>query len=180
MSSDEILLELDSTGPAHTHALARVLGRELEKGSGICLDGELGAGKTVFVQGLAEGLGVDEPKEVRSPTWLLMVEHPGRMPLLHMDAYFAKRGDDFLADGGRAYLSEEGVVAIEWAQRLARPASAEYLRIQIEHRGVTQRQLCFRGEPDRWAKILAVVSEYAASQAPERSEATGQEEDHPR
>lgn len=178
MRSDELLLELDSNGPTQTRELACVLGRELVKGAGVCLDGELGAGKTVFVQGLAVGLGIDEPKEVRSPTWLLMVEHPGPLPLLHMDAYFAKRGDDFLADGGRAYLAEEGVVAIEWAERLERPPAAEYLRIEIQHRGETERRLRFHGERERWSKILAVLSDYATTQkGAVRQEPAGQEED---
>ena len=82
---------------------------------------------------MALGLGVDEPDEVRSPTYVLMVEHPGPVPLLHMDAYFAERGADFLADGGEAYLLEGGVLAVEWAERLGFDLPPEFLEVAGTH-----------------------------------------------
>ncbi|HMQ21935.1 MAG TPA: tRNA (adenosine(37)-N6)-threonylcarbamoyltransferase complex ATPase subunit type 1 TsaE [Planctomycetota bacterium] len=130
-----------------TRDLGRRLGALLEPGDGIVLEGELGAGKTVFVRGLAEGLGVDDPSEVRSPTYLLMIEHEGDKPLLHVDAYFAGRSRDFLADGGEAYLREGFVVAIEWAERLEAAVPAAFHRVRIRHVGELQREITILRAP---------------------------------
>ncbi|MCA8970134.1 MAG: tRNA (adenosine(37)-N6)-threonylcarbamoyltransferase complex ATPase subunit type 1 TsaE [Planctomycetes bacterium] len=126
---------------SETQELGRRLGAELEPGDGVVLEGELGAGKTVFVRGIAEGLGVDDPAEVRSPTYLLMIEHPGPKPLLHMDAYFAARSRDFLADGGEAYARDGFVMAIEWADRLETKVPSQFHRVSLRHTGPESREL---------------------------------------
>lgn len=154
MGTTELLLERHSCGPEATQALGREIGALLQEGEGVALRGELGAGKTVFVRGMAEGLGVEEPSEVRSPTYLLMVEHPGRIPLLHLDAYFAQRGGDFLADGGQAYLEEAGVVAVEWADRLGKEVPGDFLIVELEHRGESERWIRFLGDPELWRERL--------------------------
>jgi tRNA threonylcarbamoyladenosine biosynthesis protein TsaE len=150
MSSPEVLLEVRSQSPAETEELGRRLGELLEAGQGVALRGELGAGKTLLVRGLARGLGVTAAEEVRSPTYVLMMEHPGRVPLLHVDAYFAQRGLDFLADGGGAYWNEAAVVAVEWAERLAVAVPDEFLTVEIEHRGPQSRRIILRGKPELW------------------------------
>ncbi|MEZ5989183.1 MAG: tRNA (adenosine(37)-N6)-threonylcarbamoyltransferase complex ATPase subunit type 1 TsaE [Planctomycetota bacterium] len=155
MRSPEVLARFTSRSPAATRALGAALGARLGPSQGLALSGELGAGKTVLVRGLAEGLGVDEPGEVRSPTWLLMVEHPGPIPLLHLDAYFADRGRDFLADGGQAYLQEGGVLAVEWADRLELPLPEDFLEVELAHLDEEERQVVVRGRPDPWAARLA-------------------------
>ena len=121
---------------------------------GLGLAGELGAGKTVFVRGLAHGMQVEAPDEVRSPTWMLMVEHPGPLPLLHMDAYFAGRGEDFLADGGQAYLQEGGVLAVEWADRLPVALPEDFLTIEIEHESPESRRIRMKGQAETWKSRL--------------------------
>jgi tRNA threonylcarbamoyladenosine biosynthesis protein TsaE len=103
-----------------TEALGRAIGERLRSGQGLALVGELGAGKTCLVRGVAHGLRLDDPDAVCSPTYLLVVEHGGPVPLLHMDAYLPQKLRRFLADGGLDYLQEAGgVIAVEWADRVA-------------------------------------------------------------
>lgn len=109
------------TGSAdETRTLARTLSATLVPGAVLLLHGDLGAGKTVFVKGLAEGLGLD-PDEVTSPTFTLVHEYRGgRLPLVHLDLYRLDRAelDDVGFDSDLAAL---GVVVVEWAERLTQP-----------------------------------------------------------
>jgi tRNA threonylcarbamoyladenosine biosynthesis protein TsaE len=107
------------------------------------LVGELGAGKTCFVRGLARGLGIDAPEEVRSPTWMLMLEYEGPVPLLHLDAYFEGRTADFLEDGLEARLAEEGVLVVEWGEKLRNKLPGDFLQVYLEHVSENKRLLRF-------------------------------------
>src|SRR5678815_3573103 len=105
--------------PAATERLGEWLGRQLAAGDTLGLVGDLGAGKTTLVRGLARGLGLDDPDAVSSPTYLLVVEHPGQVRLLHADAYLPGKLSGFLADGGLEYLFDpSAVVVVEWADRV--------------------------------------------------------------
>ena len=100
-----------------TWALARRFAETLRPGDVVCLEGDLGAGKTTFVQGLAAALGL--PGRVTSPTFCLVQEHgpvDGRM-LVHMDLYRLSSEDDVLAIGWEDYLSRGAVIAVEWPER---------------------------------------------------------------
>jgi len=108
-----------SNSEANTRAIAARLAAELQPGAVLLLSGDLGAGKTAFVRGLAEGLGID-PADVTSPTFTLVHEYRrGRLPLVHVDLYRLDKADlDEL--GMDTNLAEQGVLAIEWAERLVR------------------------------------------------------------
>jgi tRNA threonylcarbamoyladenosine biosynthesis protein TsaE len=111
--------QIISSSEAETRNIARQLAAGLEAGTTILLSGDLGAGKTVFVKGLAEGLGLDAD-EVTSPTFTLVHEYRGgRLPLIHVDLY---RLDNAELDeiGLDPDLTLTGVVAVEWAERLGR------------------------------------------------------------
>jgi tRNA threonylcarbamoyladenosine biosynthesis protein TsaE len=113
-----------------TASVARELARRLKAGSVVLLFGQLGAGKTAFVRGLAEGLGIS-PEAVNSPTFTLVQQYRGgRLPLLHVDLY---RLDDprEIEDLGLDELGEDGVLAIEWADKLPRSV-AEAIEVRIE------------------------------------------------
>jgi tRNA threonylcarbamoyladenosine biosynthesis protein TsaE len=118
---------------------AAALAATLEAGLILLLSGELGAGKTAFVRGLAQGLGVD-PSEVTSPTFTLVHEYRGgRLPLIHVDLYRLERAelDEIGLDDD---LAARGVVAIEWPERLGRlPVGA--ISVRIDDTGGDERRI---------------------------------------
>lgn len=118
-----------TVGEAATRGVAAALAATLVPGDLVLLHGDLGAGKTVFVKGLAEGLDLD-PDAVTSPTFTLVHEYTGgRLPLVHLDLYRLGRTelDDIGLDPD---LAQRGVVVVEWAERLARtPVAAVVVRI---------------------------------------------------
>ncbi len=109
-------MKVKTKGPEETRRLARDLASKISKGTTILLYGELGAGKTTFVQGLAEGLGVPEEVYVSSPTFSLINEYPGRQKLYHVDLY--RLAPEEVEDLGLPELASQGVMVIEWAERL--------------------------------------------------------------
>ena len=107
--------ELRTGSAAETEAVAEEMAARLELGDLLLLAGELGAGKTTFVRGLARGLG--SPAPVQSPTFQLVRVYPGRIQLAHLDLYRLESGAE-LGDLGLEELLQAGVVAVEWGDRL--------------------------------------------------------------
>jgi tRNA threonylcarbamoyladenosine biosynthesis protein TsaE len=122
---------------AETSAVGRQLGPTLAVGATILLRGELGAGKTAFVRGLAEGLGL-ATDDVSSPTFTLIQEYRGTLPLFHVDLYRISSAD--AEDLGLEELSEQGIVAIEWAEKLSRAPDGA-VAVQIDDLGGDTRRL---------------------------------------
>ena len=130
---------------SETADVGRKLAPSLSAGSVLLLVGDLGAGKTALVRGLAEGLGV-APEEVSSPTFTLMQEYRGgRVPLIHVDLY---RLDDAreIDDLGLDELGADSVLAIEWAEKLPRPI-ADAIEVRIDHGGGDERRLTISPPP---------------------------------
>lgn len=114
---------------AESAGVATQLAEELTAGCFVLLYGDLGAGKTAFVRGLAEGLGID-PGDVSSPTFTLVQDYRGRLRLFHVDLYRVDKAID-VEDLALDDLADQGVVAVEWAERLAaRPERAVDVRIE--------------------------------------------------
>ena len=110
-------MEIISHSPAETEALGEKLGRAADCGTVFALSGDLGAGKTQFVKGLARGL--DVTARVHSPTFTLVNEYGGgRLKLFHLDLYRLETPAQILSAGIEEYLSPDGVTVIEWAERL--------------------------------------------------------------
>ena len=131
---DAILTQSD----AETEAVGAQLGARLGRGARVLLHGELGAGKTAFVRGLAQGLDID-PDEVSSPTFTLIQEYRGgRLPLIHVDLYRLASGE--VDDLGLEALAADGVLAIEWAERMPR-ADAGAITVHLEHAGEDRRRI---------------------------------------
>lgn len=126
--------------PEDTEALAAGLGNHLPPDTVIALEGELGAGKTCFVRGLARGLGSPEP--VSSPTFTLMQEVAGgRLGLYHFDAWMEGREEAFLEGGGADWLSAGGVAAVEWSEKVHDLLPFPRLRVSLRHLGPEERGL---------------------------------------
>jgi tRNA threonylcarbamoyladenosine biosynthesis protein TsaE len=127
-----------------TAEAGRSLAPLLSAGSVVLLFGDLGAGKTAFVRGLAEGLGVG-PEDVSSPTFTIMQEYRGgRLPLFHVDLY-RLNGAREVEDLGLEEIAASGVLAIEWAERLPWPPP-DAVRVTIEHAGDTERGVIIEGQ----------------------------------
>ena len=117
-----------------TRALGREIGRRLTGGIHIGLIGDLGCGKTVLVQGLGRGLKVPETYYITSPTYTLINEYPGRLPLYHVDLYRLDGGGDIEEIGLEEIISDpKGVVAMEWAERFGDGFGEEHLMIHMEN-----------------------------------------------
>jgi tRNA threonylcarbamoyladenosine biosynthesis protein TsaE len=108
----------------------------------IRLSGELGAGKTCFVQGFARGLGVAEEEAVTSPTFTLMNHYHGRLDLYHFDLYRLAHADELIEMGMDEFLPGRGVAVVEWAERLSAGEVAT-LSVHFEHAGEEVRRLTF-------------------------------------
>lgn len=136
MSAAAASFRLSSDSPERTEAWGRLLGGLLRPGDFLGLRGELGAGKTTFVRGLAAGLGATEA--AASPSYLLCHEYPGPVPLLHLDAYFEARLAGVLAEGLFERFAGAVVVA-EWAERMAAWLPADRLELALAGRGRRRR-----------------------------------------
>jgi len=142
--------DVETWTPEETEAVGETLGRAASGGELIGLVGELGAGKTCFVRGLARGLGID-PERVHSPSFTIATEYPGgRLPLVHVDLYRleAPTDDGFLRD----VLYGPGVVAVEWFDRLADDAG-DVVRITLTYRG-DGRMIRVAADGDRARRLL--------------------------
>lgn len=120
-----------STSPDETMAWAMTWVHALPAGTVIALHGDLGAGKTCFVQGLARGLDVTSP--VHSPTFTLINEYRGRLPLYHLDLYRLRGPQDALDIGIDQYLPGDGITAIEWADRIESILPADTIHVMLTH-----------------------------------------------
>jgi len=125
----------ETSAPEETEAAGEELGRRLRKGDLVLLKGELGAGKTTFVRGMARGAGSTAP--VASPTFQLVRVYPGRLQLAHVDLYRIENGAE-LADIGLDELADDGAVVVEWGDRIEVPDAA---LIEIEHLGGDRRRI---------------------------------------
>jgi tRNA threonylcarbamoyladenosine biosynthesis protein TsaE len=143
---------LTAATAAETQAIAERLGGLLAPGDVLALVGPLGAGKTTFVQGLARGLGVPPERHVASPTFALVNEHPGRVPLVHADLYRIEDARE-LAELGLTDAFDRAAVAIEWLDRFPDAAPADRLEIAIAFGGGDARTLTFTPAGSRASEL---------------------------
>jgi len=132
---------VETASPEETFALGAALGRTVEPGDVFLLAGPFGAGKTVFVQGLARGLEVPTP--VSSPSFVLASEHQGRLPLVHIDLFRLESIEPALLASLDEYLESDAVCAIEWPERLPVPPDLAVTRVAIEPLGERRRRFTF-------------------------------------
>lgn len=150
----EGVAEVVSTSPEETSALGEALGRHVRAGDLIALIGELGSGKTLFVGGLARGLGVDPATYVSSPTFSIMHRHLGRIPLHHIDLYRIDTPDAFLSLGLEEYLEGDGVAAVEWAEHGWGMLPKERLTVRLRQTGPQSRIIELIPVGDRYHRLV--------------------------
>jgi tRNA threonylcarbamoyladenosine biosynthesis protein TsaE len=133
-----------SHSPAETEALGEKFGRAASSGWVIALSGDLGAGKTQFVRGLARGLGISG--RVHSPTFTLVNEYGGgRLKLFHLDLYRLETAEQILSAGIEEFFNPDGVAVMEWAERIADCGLqiADLKNVKIEIVGETERKIIY-------------------------------------
>ena len=147
--------EIISTKLEDTQLFSERLASSLQPGDVITLEGDLGAGKTAFTKGLAVGLGIQ--KNVNSPTFTIIKEYQGKMPLYHMDVY---RLEDSYEDlGFEEYFNGNGVTVIEWAHIIEEQLPNERLNINIYHQGNDYRKLVIKPTGKRYEQLCKEIFE---------------------
>jgi tRNA threonylcarbamoyladenosine biosynthesis protein TsaE len=149
----EEVLAVESASARETRTWGRRLGSLLKGGELIGLTGELGAGKTCFIKGLACALGLRE-EDILSPTFTMIQEHRGRLALFHIDLYRLEAPglDDM---GLREYLFSPAVAAVEWFERLREAAQLDFLEVRISYAGASRRRIQLRATGARHGAIVA-------------------------
>lgn len=133
-----------SNSVAETERIAADLATSLRGGECIALEGDLGAGKTQFVRGLARGIGAN-PAAVSSPTFVLLNVYPGgRLTVYHLDAYRVGGADDFDAIGFSELLDQNQLVVVEWPSRVERLLPEKTIRVEIEPTAIESREIRIR------------------------------------
>ena len=144
-------LELTSRSAQETRRIGAALGACLQPGDVLLLCGELGAGKTCLTQGIATGLEIEG--YVRSPTFVLVSIHHGRLPLYHIDIYRLDNVAEVLELGLEEYLAGDGVSVIEWADKAPEAFPEASLRVTLEWVGETRRRLRIQPSGARYDEL---------------------------
>jgi len=144
----------ETRSAAETHALGKALGESCTGHEVIALVGPLGAGKTCLVRGIAEGLGVPTDL-VASPTFVLIHEYAGRLPLYHADLYRLEEQDAVNGLGLEEYTETQGVTVIEWADKAPSVLPHDHLWITLDHLGGDRRRVALHPRGARSAELVA-------------------------
>ena len=123
-----------SHNPEETLQLGKSLGSSLIPGDIILLNGDLGSGKTHLTQGICSGVGLDEGSYIRSPTFTLINEYQGKLPIYHIDLYRIDNLEEIYSLGLEEILFNQGITIIEWAEKLRSPKNPENLILNIQDR----------------------------------------------
>jgi tRNA threonylcarbamoyladenosine biosynthesis protein TsaE len=140
-----------------TIQFGKQLGQQLTGGEVLALTGDLGTGKTVLTRGIALGLGIPMD-QVSSPTFTLIQEYPGSIPLIHVDLYRLERPSEISALGLEEYFTPSTIVIIEWAERFPQILPSDHIAIRLEH-GETEdiRLLSVSGTGSRSIRLVANI-----------------------
>jgi tRNA threonylcarbamoyladenosine biosynthesis protein TsaE len=154
MAPSSHLWTVDLVDVAATEQFGRRLGEALFPGAVVALIGSLGAGKTMLVRAVAEGLGTADSRLVSSPTFVLIQEYQARLPIYHFDAYRLSGPEELFDLGVHEYFADRGVCLVEWADRVWACLPAEYLSITFHVTGPTARRLAIEAHGDAYQGLL--------------------------
>lgn len=141
-----------------TEKVGTIISRCLEKGTVLCLDGDLGVGKTALTQFIAKEFGVDE--YITSPTFTIIKEYQGRLPFYHMDVYRIDSEDDMYDLGYDEYIYSEGVTIIEWSHKIKGILPDERINIEIQRVDDQSRLMIIEGKGKTFEKLAEELKEY--------------------
>jgi len=148
-----------SKSPRETIRLGRALGSLLQAGDVVCLIGDLGSGKTCLAQGIAQGLEIDPSQGVTSPTFTLIHEFLGRLPLYHFDLYRLRGPEELWDLGPEEYFYGQGVTVIEWAEKARGIVPGERLDIELKRVGENEREIKLVPHGPRFQALLGEILE---------------------
>ncbi|MFQ5953424.1 MAG: tRNA (adenosine(37)-N6)-threonylcarbamoyltransferase complex ATPase subunit type 1 TsaE [Candidatus Omnitrophota bacterium] len=143
-----------TNSPEETIELASRMSGNLTEGDFIALEGELGTGKTVFVKGMARGLGVKDHLYVNSPSFVIIKEYHGEKDLYHLDVYRLEQKDFSESVDWERYFYDKGITVVEWADKIKDLFPDEYLEIKINHEDLTKRRFEFLAVGERYEGIV--------------------------
>lgn len=141
-----------------TEKIGKIIACCLEKGSVLCLDGDLGAGKTTLTQFIAKEFGVSE--YITSPTFTIIKEYEGRLPFYHMDVYRIDSEDDMYDLGYDEYIYSEGVTIIEWSHKIKGILPDERISIEIQRIDDSGRIMIIGGRGSAYDKLAEELKKY--------------------
>jgi tRNA threonylcarbamoyladenosine biosynthesis protein TsaE len=142
----EGIWELMTEGPEQTLCLGRIFGGMLAEGSLVALMGELGSGKTVLAKGIAKGLGVEDEREVTSPSFVLVNEYHGRFPVHHVDLYRLQSPGEVEDLGWAELIFGPGVTLVEWAEKVPNLLPEERIEVHLQWISAGTRRVVFIGK----------------------------------
>ncbi|MCF8067341.1 MAG: tRNA (adenosine(37)-N6)-threonylcarbamoyltransferase complex ATPase subunit type 1 TsaE [Desulfobacterales bacterium] len=154
---DKCELQITSKSIEETQFLGKRIGEHLSASTVIAMTGDLGSGKTCFVQGLARGLDVPDDCYVTSPTYTLINEYPGRLPLFHVDLYRLEHIDDIEDIGLYDIFNINSIIAIEWAERLHMSDLPEHLIVKIKISGDETRTISFSASGQLYYDLIQAI-----------------------
>jgi len=150
-------IEIISSSARQTAKIASDIGGKLKKGDILALSGELGSGKTCFTAGLAEGLGIGAQYKVASPTFTLINEYPGRCKLYHFDVYRLNRPEELEELGYEEIFYGDGVVVIEWAEKIEKILPDDVIWIKFEYIEENERKIIISGAAQKMDELAREV-----------------------
>jgi len=137
-----------------TIQFGKQIGKRLQSGDVVALIGELGAGKTHLIKGLAQGIGVERPNYITSPSFTLIHEYEGRIPFYHIDLYRLATEEEGEALGLEEYLGGKGVTAIEWADKIPSLLPKELLWVHLRYLEIHTRSIHILGKGTRYEDLV--------------------------
>jgi tRNA threonylcarbamoyladenosine biosynthesis protein TsaE len=151
-TNESIIFVIESNSTRETKMWGRRLGSMLEGGELLAFSGDLGAGKTCFIKGIARGLSLRE-ENILSPSFTMIQEHRGRLPFYHIDLY---RLDNVALDdlGLREYLFSDSIAAVEWFERLQEAGQISRLLVRISYTGANSRRIEFIAFGERYSSLI--------------------------
>lgn len=157
---ERIMVEILTRSEKETEKLGEKLGKLLKPGTIILIKGDLGVGKTVLTRGIARGLGIDEP--ITSPTFTLLHQYKGRLPLYHFDIYRIGDPEEMYDIGYEEFFYGDGVTVVEWPEKMEWLLPEEYLEIKIERTpldGQDGRRISIAGKGAQYENLEGELAE---------------------